>query len=124
MIEVASAAETAEMPATSKPELLERISRYTKSVILIQFFTERISFDCYSSQTVSGTLVSSKIYETVNREYKFNGLSSGTVSRNIELNVFLEGVEWIAINLDSKVSVLVDGSWKVIHDSLPNFKTS
>lgn len=107
MYQVTSAAKELEAPATTETELFERMSVYTNSVVRVQHVNSH-----YWMNVISTGLLTSAQIRT----------STGGYDPEDSLYVRIGGEEWVRLTVKSKVSVLLDGSWKVIHDDLPNLE--
>lgn len=104
MYQVTSAAKELEAPATTEVELFERLSVYTNSVVRVQ----HVNSHYWMNVITTGILTSAQIRT-----------STGGYDPEDSLYIRIGGEEWVRLNIKSKVSVLLDGSWKVIHEDLP-----
>lgn len=107
MYQVTSAAKELEAPATTEKELFERLSVYTNSVIKMQNHDHNAWMDVVTT----GVLISAQ----------FRSSRDGYTDEDALL-VRVGDESWIHLLLQSSVSVLLDRSWKVIHNGLPKIE--
>lgn len=104
MYQVTSAAKELEEPATTEVELFERLSVYTNSVIRVEHNNSRYWMDVITT----GVLASVQLRSS-REEY----------NKEDSLHFRIGNEDWVDLSIESKVSVLLDGAWKIIHENLP-----
>lgn len=107
MYQVTSAAKELEAPATTEKELFERLSVYTNSVIKMQ----NDDHNAWMDVVTTGVLISAQ----------FRSSRDGYADEEAVL-VRVGDENWVHLRLQSSISVLLDRSWKVIHNGLPKLE--
>lgn len=104
MYQVTSAAKQLEAPATTEKELFERLSVYTNSVIRVEHNNSRYWMDVITTGVLGSVQLRS---------------SREAYDNEDSLHFRIGNEDWVDLSIESKISVLLDGAWKIIHEDLP-----